>query len=179
MHYLPHCGSLPSACVDLELDPGRALPAETRASIQAECEEALSRGMWSRRVELSIASHHGCQPAVVRRQRAVVERLWAMAAGKRDIKAERATWLERIRKVAALALAKGDFKTAERCLRTEARVLGLEQPIQVDVTVGRADPLLSLPDVDLDAEIQRRQAELDAATRRLEAIDVEATPAEE
>jgi hypothetical protein len=57
---------------------GVVLPAETRASIQAECEEALSRGMWSRRVELSIASHHGCQPAVVRRQRAVVERLWAI-----------------------------------------------------------------------------------------------------
>lgn len=115
---------------------GQHLTLDQRATIEAEVEQVMLQGAYCKAAEIALSHKHDVSTKTVRNCRVRVEAAWRVACGKRDMNAERADFINRIR------AAQRDMRVAGKdphgLFLTEARVLGLMAPTQVHVETTAA-----------------------------------------
>ena len=97
-------------------------------------EECLTRGEWTLRRQAQVAKTFNVSPAQVRKDAAAIRREWAAQDQDQTVPEMRGDWLQRVHKAAREAQALGHTHTVAKLLATEARVLGIETPTQVEVS---------------------------------------------
>jgi len=138
------------------------LTIEQRAVGLDQVEAVLMAGKWSRVVQRELAKRHGVTRRTIQVWRARVEQQWRDAAKLEDIDAARAGWLARCRLGQNVALQRNDLRAYVALLGVESRVLGIESPTRVQLSGNidvTAHPERQLTDEQLDAEIERLEAE--------------------
>lgn len=97
-------------------------------------EECLTRGEWTLRRQGQVASTFNVSPAQVRKDAAAIRRAWSQQDQEQSVDELRSDWRQRVHKAIREASTVGHTHTVAKLLATEARVLGLEAPVQVDVS---------------------------------------------
>jgi len=110
----------------------------------AEVEAVLRSGAWSMQAARQLAKRYGVTSKHVEEYRRKVLARWRADVTDQDREAHRARLLEEIRETRRRALANGDagsLAVTSRLLDLEARLLGLHEPVRVDVAVAvQRDP---------------------------------------
>ena len=96
-------------------------------------EECLTRGEWTLRRQSQVASTFNVSPAQVRKDAAAVRRAWAQQDQDQSVDELRSDWRQRVHKAIREASTVGHTHTVAKLLATEARVLGIESAVQVEV----------------------------------------------
>ena len=96
-------------------------------------EEHISRGDWSLKRQAQVARQFDVSPDQVRKDAAWVRRMWASQQQEQTPDEIRSDWRQRVHKAMRDAAEIGHTHTVAKLLATEARVLGLEAPQQVDI----------------------------------------------
>ena len=96
-------------------------------------EEHISRGDWSLKRQAQVARQFDVSPDQVRKDAAWVRRMWASQQQEQTPDEMRSDWRQRVHKAMRDAAEIGHTHTVAKLLATEARVLGLEAPQQVDI----------------------------------------------
>ena len=113
------------------------------------------RGEWTLTRQAQVADQFDVSPNQVRKAAALIRREWASQDQEQTTEEIRSDWRQRVQATINQAMDLGHTTTVARLLATEARVLGLEAPQQVDIraqvhTIGdaprlAADLLTALP----------------------------------
>ena len=96
-------------------------------------EECLTRGDWTLRRQAQVANQFDVTTSMVRKDAARIRREWASQEQGQTREEMRSDWRARVHKAIRDASESGHTHTVARLLSTEARVLGLEAPTQVEV----------------------------------------------
>ncbi len=150
----------------------------------------LKTGAWSLAIVRSLADRFSVLPREIQRDRRKVEQAWkkGLQAAKGDREKEAARIWQEIRAfrvaLAGLAVAQADGKIAavvERLFALEMKILGLDEPIKVEVTLAESDPAALAAEIMAGIPLIASMLGLpeDAIAGLLEGtvIDVESTPA--
>ena len=96
-------------------------------------EALLVKGDWTLRRQSQVAAQFGVTPRRVRDDAAKIRREWASQEQEQTTEEIRSDWRQRVQQTIQQAMELGHTTTVARLLATEARVLGLEAPQQVDI----------------------------------------------
>lgn len=108
----------------------------TAADIQKRrdvIEECLVRGDWTLRRQAQVAASFDVTHSQVKKDATLIRRSWAEQDQDQTRDELRSDWRQRVHKAIREASESGHSHTVARLLATEARVLGLEAPQQVEV----------------------------------------------
>tara|TARA_R100001082_G_scaffold97599_1_gene65520 strand:+ start:608 stop:1021 length:414 start_codon:yes stop_codon:yes gene_type:complete len=93
----------------------------------------LVRGEWTLTRQAQVADQFDVSPNQVRKDAALIRREWASQDQEQTTEEIRSDWRQRVQATINQAMDLGHTTTVARLLATEARVLGLEAPQQVDI----------------------------------------------
>ena len=96
-------------------------------------EECLIRGDWTLRRQAQVATSYDVSPAQVRKDAAQIRREWASQDTEQTVDELRSDWRQRVHAATRLASERGNDATVAKLLGIEARVIGIEAAMQVDV----------------------------------------------
>ena len=96
-------------------------------------EDHLVRGDWTLKRQAQIADRFDVSPNQVRQDAALIRREWASQDQEQTTEEIRSDWRQRVMATMQQAMELGHTTTVAKLLATEARVLGLEAPQQVDI----------------------------------------------
>jgi len=96
-------------------------------------EALLVKGDWTLRRQAQIAAHFEVSTSQVRKDAAKIRREWAGQEQEQSPDELRADWRQRVLATINQAMELGHTTTVARLLATEARVLGIESPTQIDI----------------------------------------------
>ena len=96
-------------------------------------EACLVRGEWTLTRQAQVAQQFDVSPNQVRKDAALIRREWASQDQEQPTEEIRSDWRQRVQATINQAMDLGHTTTVARLLATEARVLGLEAPQQVDI----------------------------------------------
>lgn len=96
-------------------------------------EACLVRGEWTLTRQAQVADQFDVSPNQVRKDAALIRREWASQDQEQTTEEIRSDWRQRVQATINQAMDLGHTTTVARLLATEARVLGLEAPQQVDI----------------------------------------------
>ena len=91
------------------------------------------RGEWTLTRQAQGADQFDVRPNQVRKHAALIRREWASQDQEQTTEEIRSDWRQRVQATINQAMDLGHTTTVARLLATEARVLGLEAPQQVDI----------------------------------------------
>lgn len=91
------------------------------------------RGEWTLTRQAQVAKQFDVSPNQVRKDAALIRREWASQDQEQTTEEIRSDWRQRVQATINQAMDLGHTTTVARLLATEARVLGLEAPQQVQV----------------------------------------------
>ena len=91
------------------------------------------RGEWTLTRQAQVAQQFDVSPNQVRKDAALIRREWASQDQEQTTEEIRSDWRQRVQATINQAMELGHTTTVARLLATEARVLGLEAPQQVDI----------------------------------------------
>ena len=91
------------------------------------------RGEWTLTRQAQVADQFDVSPNQVRKDAALIRREWASQDQEQTPEEIRSDWRQRVQATINQAMDLGHTTTVARLLATEARVLGLEAPQQVDI----------------------------------------------
>ena len=91
------------------------------------------RGEWTLTRQAQVADQFDVSPNQVRKDAALIRREWASQDQEQTTEEIRSDWRQRVQATINQAMDLGHTTTVSRLLATEARVLGLEAPQQVDI----------------------------------------------
>ena len=91
------------------------------------------RGEWTLTRQAQVADQFNVSPNQVRKDAALIRREWASQDQEQTTEEIRSDWRQRVQATINQAMDLGHTTTVARLLATEARVLGLEAPQQVDI----------------------------------------------
>ena len=91
------------------------------------------RGDWTLRRQGQVARSFGVSDSQVRKDAAKIRRSWSAQDQDQTTEELRSDWRQRVHKAMRAAADRGHDVTVARLLATEARVLGLEAAVQVQV----------------------------------------------
>ena len=91
------------------------------------------RGEWTLTRQAQVADQFDVSPNQVRKDAALIRREWASQDQEQTTEEIRSDWRQRVQATINQAMDLGHTTTVARLLATEARVLGLEAPQQVDI----------------------------------------------
>ena len=91
------------------------------------------RGEWTLTRQAQVADQFEVSPNQVRKDAALIRREWASQDQEQTTEEIRSDWRQRVQATINQAMDLGHTTTVARLLATEARVLGLEAPQQVDI----------------------------------------------
>ena len=91
------------------------------------------RGEWTLTRQAQVAQQFDVSPNQVRKDAALIRREWASQDQEQTTEEIRSDWRQRVQATINQAIDLGHTTTVARLLATEARVLGLEAPQQVDI----------------------------------------------
>ena len=91
------------------------------------------RGEWTLTRQAQVADQFDVSPNQVRKDAALIRREWANQDQEQTTEEIRSDWRQRVQATINQAMDLGHTTTVARLLATEARVLGLEAPQQVDI----------------------------------------------
>ena len=93
----------------------------------------MVRGEWTLTRQAQVAQQFDVSPNQVRKDAALIRREWASQDQEQTTEEIRSDWRQRVQATINQAMDLGHTTTVARLLATEARVLGLEAPQQVDI----------------------------------------------
>ena len=96
-------------------------------------EALLIKGDWTLRRQAQVAAQYDVSPNQVRKDAAIIRREWAGQEQEQSHDELRADWRQRVMATMQQAMEIGHTTTVAKLLATEARVLGIEAPQQVQV----------------------------------------------
>jgi len=96
-------------------------------------EDHLVRGDWTLKRQAQIADRFDVSPNQVRQDAALIRREWASQDQEQTTEEIRSDWRQRVMATMQQAMELGHTTTVAKLLATEARVLGLEAPQQVQL----------------------------------------------
>ena len=96
-------------------------------------EAHLVRGDWTLTRQAQVADQFDVSPNQVRKDAALIRREWAGQDQEQTTEEIRSDWRQRVQATINQAMELGHTTTVARLLATEARVLGLEAPQQVQL----------------------------------------------
>ena len=96
-------------------------------------EALLIKGDWTLRRQAQVAAQYDVSPNQVRKDAAIIRREWAGQEQEQSHDELRADWRQRGMATMQQAMELGHTTTVAKLLATEARVLGIEAPQQVQV----------------------------------------------
>ena len=96
-------------------------------------EECLTQGDWTLRRQSQVANTFNVSPAQIRKDAAHIRRQWASQDQEQTLEELRSDWRQRVHKAMRKASEVGHTHTVAKLLATEARVLGIEAAVQVEV----------------------------------------------
>ena len=96
-------------------------------------ESYLVRGDWTLTRQAQVADQFDVSPNQVRKDAAIIRREWAGQDQEQTTEEIRSDWRQRVQATINQAMELGHTTTVARLLATEARVLGLEAPQQVQI----------------------------------------------
>ena len=96
-------------------------------------EALLIKGDWTLRRQAQVAAQYNVSPNQVRQDAAIIRREWAGQEQEQSHDELRADWRQRVMATMQQAMELGHTTTVAKLLATEARVLGIEAPQQVQV----------------------------------------------
>ena len=96
-------------------------------------ESCLVRGDWTLTRQAQVADQFDVSPNQVRKDAAIIRREWAGQDQEQTTEEIRSDWRQRVQATINQAMELGHTTTVARLLATEARVLGLEAPQQVQI----------------------------------------------
>lgn len=105
---------------------------EVRARREA-VEACLVRGEWTLTRQARLADQFDVSPNQVRKDAALIRKQWAGQDQEQTTEEIRSDWRQRVQATINQAMELGHTTTVARLLATEARVLGLEAPQQVQL----------------------------------------------
>ena len=91
------------------------------------------RGDWTLTRQAQVADQFDVSPNQVRKDAAIIRREWAGQDQEQTTEEIRSDWRQRVQATIQQAMDLGHTTTVARLLATEARVLGLEAPQQVQL----------------------------------------------
>ena len=91
------------------------------------------RGEWTLTRQAQVADQFDVSANQVRKDAALIRREWASQDQEQTTEEIRSDWRQRVQATINQAMDLGHTTTVARLLATEARVLGLEAPQQVDI----------------------------------------------
>ena len=91
------------------------------------------RGEWTLTRQAQVADQFDVSPNQVRKDAPLIRREWARQDQEQTTEEIRSDWRQRVQATINQAMDLGHTTTVARLLATEARVLGLEAPQQVDI----------------------------------------------
>ena len=91
------------------------------------------RGEWTLTRQAQVADQFDVSPNQVRKDAALIRREWANQDQEQTTEEIRSDWRQRVQATIQQAMELGHTTTVARLLATEARVLGLEAPQQVQL----------------------------------------------
>ena len=113
--------------------PGRKHTAEQVENRKHVIEECMIRGDWTLARQAQIAKSYNVSTAQVRKDAAQIRRDWANEHTEQTIDEVRSDWRARVHKAAREASERGNDSAVAKLLSIEARVIGIEAAVQVDV----------------------------------------------
>ena len=96
-------------------------------------EALLVKGDWTLRRQSQVADQFDVSTRQVRKDAAIIRREWAEQDQEQTTEEIRSDWRQRVQATIQQAMELGHTTTVARLLATEARVLGLEAPQQVQI----------------------------------------------
>ena len=93
----------------------------------------MVRGEWTLTRQARLADQFNVSPNQVRKDAAIIRREWAGQDQEQTTEEIRSDWRQRVQATIQQAMELGHTTTVARLLATEARVLGLEAPQQVQL----------------------------------------------
>ena len=93
----------------------------------------MVRGEWTLTRQARLADQFNVSPNQVRQDAAIIRREWAGQDQEQTTEEIRSDWRQRVQATIQQAMELGHTTTVARLLATEARVLGLEAPQQVQL----------------------------------------------
>jgi len=96
-------------------------------------EALLVKGDWTLRRQAQVAAQFDVGPNQVRQDAAIIRREWAGQEQEQSHDELRADWRQRVMATMQQAMELGHTTTVAKLLATEARVLGIESPTQIDI----------------------------------------------
>lgn len=135
--------------------PGSHGDAESTLKIRSMVEEVMARGAYCLKTEGELALKLGVTRKTIRVHRQAIEKANAAKLTGQPIEEQRADLVARVRKVAQVALAKGNCRDASHALLTEARILGQLRD-KVELT-GKDGAPLHPPTIDFTTPDGRKQ----------------------
>ena len=93
----------------------------------------MIKGDWTLRRQAQVAAQYDVSPNQVRKDAAIIRREWAGQEQEQSHDELRADWRQRVMATMQQAMELGHTTTVAKLLATEARVLGIEAPQQVQV----------------------------------------------
>ena len=96
-------------------------------------EALLGKGDWTLRRQSQVADQFDVSTRQVRKDAAIIRREWAEQDQAQTTEEIRSDWRQRVQATIQQAMELGHTTTVARLLATEARVLGLEAPQQVQI----------------------------------------------
>jgi len=97
-------------------------------------EEYLTRGDWTLRRQAQVAKTFNVSSNQVRKDAAAIRRSWSSQDQEQTVDELRSDWRKRVHKAIKDASEVGHTHTVAKLLATEARVLGIESAVQVEVS---------------------------------------------
>lgn len=97
-------------------------------------EECLTRGDWTLRRQAQVAQTFGVSPDQVRKDATIIRKAWSAQDHEQSVEELRSDWRQRVQKAIREASEIGHTHTVAKLLATEARVLGIEAAVQVEVS---------------------------------------------
>ena len=97
-------------------------------------EDCITAGDWSLSRQAQVAESFNVSTAQVRKDAAQIRRDWAQQDSGQSIDEIRSDWRQRVHKAIREAAQAGHTHTVAKLLATEARVMGIEHAMQVDVS---------------------------------------------
>tara|TARA_R100001443_G_scaffold106933_1_gene116511 strand:+ start:604 stop:1083 length:480 start_codon:yes stop_codon:yes gene_type:complete len=122
------------------------VPRRTNEQVEQrlrDVEHALLTHPWTMNLQLTLAATHDVSDRQIRRDAATIRARWSEDAQSTDKDAAKIDWLQRVRMAQHKADSEGHSIAHSRLLALEARTMGFESPVQVQVqhTVEDLDPV--------------------------------------
>ena len=112
---------------------GRKHTAEEVRARREVVESYLVRGDWTLTRQARVADQFNVSPRQVREDASLIRKEWANQDQEQNKEEIRSDWRQRVQATMNQAMELGHTTTVARLLATEARVLGLEAPQQLQI----------------------------------------------